>query len=64
MRIGKVAKFRKVRTRAKFYCYICHWCKLYSSLRKKWTWKHEDKCLDDPIFTQHLLHLNGLRKNE
>ncbi len=41
-------RFKKLSLRLKFNFYICHWCKNYTSLRKKWTWKHENQCIDNP----------------
>lgn len=55
-------RFKKPDFRSKFSKYFCHWCKKYSSSRKKWTWKHEDQCLDNPHVILYIRKLNGLNK--
>lgn len=57
-------RFKKPGLRSRFAYYVCHWCKKYSSSKKKWTWKHEDRCIDNPSFIDQLRKQYGLIKND
>lgn len=52
---------KKKNLKSKFGFYFCHWCKK-KYLRRKWKWKHEDKCLDNPVVIKRIRILNNIGK--
>lgn len=44
-------------TNKPIFCF-CHWCKKFKLKSRRWMWKHEDSCIDNPEFIKKIRVLN------